>query len=190
MRLSIEGQMQEISKNADERAAAYPEDVRPIVMEMLLHSGMQQIGNQGRGLDVLKYRNYNELVLGLGKPTFVKDLRLPRGVKPGKPKYCYNKGYTYVEGYASGLMCAPHAWCVNRFGRVIDPTWFPLYWDRDGFEGIYYFGVKMSIDFVAERCQETGHSGVFASEYQIGDRSLIHGLGVTNGVVTHDLAPR
>lgn len=52
---------------------------------------------------------------------------------------------TYVEGYAESEpgFTPLHAWCVNRDGRVIDPTW------RNAAEkGVCYLGVRFPFEVV------------------------------------------
>ena len=62
--------------------------------------------------------------------------------------------YTYVEGYAY-TVCIPmeHAWCVNRAGVVVDPTW--------GLEGKAYFGVPIRLDTLVAALDATQYYGVF-----------------------------
>lgn len=72
----------------------------------------------------------------------------PQDVRRGKARRCYvnafelalaNPGrYFYVEGYATSAIPVPHAWCVDRQGRVIDRT---PYWE----ESTDYFGIKFTI---------------------------------------------
>lgn len=71
---------------------------------------------------------------------------LPKDVAVMQKRCCYLNSYTlaveqperftYFEGYASTLGAngcgTDHAWCVNREGRVIDPTWANLASDRPG----------------------------------------------------------
>lgn len=69
-------------------------------------------------------------------------------VERGQPKMCYVNAYQlavrnpgrffYVEGYANAVIPVEHAWCVDRKGRVIDPT---PYWE----DGKDYFGVKFNL---------------------------------------------
>ena len=65
------------------------------------------------------------------------------------------KGYTYVEGYATTKVVnfpLIHAWCVTRDGKLVDPTW------QDGVE---YFGVPIKTDYLLEVLSESGMYGIF-----------------------------
>jgi len=95
-----------------------------------------------------KYSCFEAFVLKNGEPFVVNGIK----VKRGKIKECfknafyladYNPDLTYVEGYAifSGIgLPVLHAWCVDKDGKVYDPTWKTL--------GDEYFGVKFDIEFV------------------------------------------
>ncbi len=65
----------------------------------------------------------------------------PKAVKWGRKQECYKNAaqlaiyahrfkatgpFTYVEGYALGIIACPHAWVVDAQGRVIDNTWRDL----------------------------------------------------------------
>jgi hypothetical protein len=90
----------------------------------------------------------------------------PADVKPGPPKHCYQNSYRlaahhpgrffYVEGYALGVIPVPHAWCVDRAGRVIDCTWEPLEIGAD------YFGVKFHMPTLHAVQRITGSYSVLA----------------------------
>ena len=65
---------------------------------------------------------------------------LPKKVRRGLMKECFRNAallsmetsYQYVEGYALSIIPTIHAWCTDKKGRVIDPTW------EDGKE---YYGI-------------------------------------------------
>ena len=75
----------------------------------------------------------------------------PPRLAHGIPRQCYRNAarlalrsgrYTYVEGcaVASRLgITLEHAWCIDRAGRVVDPTWE---------EGRDYFGVAFRTDYL------------------------------------------
>ena len=66
-----------------------------------------------------------------------------------------NKGYTYVEGIAmpaNTLFPVHHAWCVDEFNHVIDPTWI---------DGAAYFGVHLNKSFVYQRALRSKKYGIF-----------------------------
>lgn len=48
---------------------------------------------------------------------------------------------TYVEGYAISIMPVSHAWCIDRDGFVVDPTWVKN-------QGSVYFGLPFHTDYV------------------------------------------
>lgn len=62
---------------------------------------------------------------------------LPENVRAGRLGECFRQArelallrpecFTYVEGYAYSRidLCVPvhHAWCVDEYGNVVDPTW-------------------------------------------------------------------
>jgi hypothetical protein len=76
---------------------------------------------------------------------------LPASVARGELHACYKNAlelavfypedFFYVEGFAYGV-CIPvaHAWCVDRQGHVIEPTWPDV--------GREYLGVPLDITYV------------------------------------------
>lgn len=95
------------------------------------------------------------MVLDIGR-GFTASAPMPEGQRLGRPKLCYWNAYelalgepslTYVEGYAAtarvGGVPIFHAWCCDRDGRVIDPTWRFV---RNAEAG--YFGIPIKADFV------------------------------------------
>lgn len=104
------------------------------------------------------------IVLEHGK--FYEAQPCPKEYKPGAvPKLCFMNAYklaqkypelTYVEGYASlGFIDLPfeHAWCVDKAGKVIDPTW------QDP-ETSVYFGIEFDDDFITKVQLDTETYGV------------------------------
>jgi hypothetical protein len=85
---------------------------------------------------------------------------LPRGIQKAEVRHCLENAcrlallkpvsYTYVEGYAINRLLAAypvaHAWCVDRKGFVIDPTWE---------EGVGYFGVPFRLEYLLRIWNET-----------------------------------
>lgn len=101
--------------------------------------------------------------------------RLPRGVRRGQTGMCFMNAtllafnridLTYCEGWAyrPGLIPLEHAWCVDRGGRVLDPTW-----DRP--EICEYYGVRIDTDRLMDLVGANGYYGLFQ-----GPRGLNLGL--------------
>lgn len=71
--------------------------------------------------------------------------------------------YTYVEGYAANIIPVHHAWCVNRDGHVIDPTW------KDG--GKAYYGIPFNVEYVWKMAGRRRIYGILD-----GNKELLTGL--------------
>ena len=92
--------------------------------------------------------------------------KLPKGVKKGKPKACYENAYwlarkcpdkyIYVEGCAVGIIPAIHAWCITPDLKVVDPTWRGTLFAKD----TAYFGIPMDIDWLTCTLINVGTYGV------------------------------
>jgi hypothetical protein len=105
---------------------------------------------------------YPRMLLALGHSFTAQAL--PPTVERGTVGQCFanagllavdNPELTYVEGLADcGFLPTAHAWCVDREGRVIDPTW------RDCATAAY-FGIAVSADALQEHLQSTGYWGLF-----------------------------
>lgn len=87
-------------------------------------------------------------------------------MKPQKKNCYYNsqllalavKGLKYYEGWAFTKMGIPleHSWCVDKKNKVIDTTWS---------DGVEYFGVEISMDFVEKDMVKTGYSNSLLNKY-------------------------
>jgi hypothetical protein len=107
------------------------------------------------------YRGVEDIVSKIGKFDIVSPL--PTDIKRGKARLCFmnafrlmsSRGYTYVEGIAmpaNTLFPVHHAWCIDEFNHVIDPTWI---------DGAAYLGVHLSKSFVYQRALLRKKYGVF-----------------------------
>lgn len=78
--------------------------------------------------------------------------KLPTRISPGEPRQCFanaarlaldHDDLTYVEGYGMVEdipMVMAHAWCVDRMGKVVDPTWL----EDDGYaRAAGYVGLRV-----------------------------------------------
>lgn len=90
---------------------------------------------------------------------------LPEAFARGTPRECFrNAGslamaypeLTYVEGMAlHTILPTAHAWCVDRDGRVIDPTW-------DYSPTSAYLGIPFRRDFLYRQLEATQVWGLMA----------------------------
>lgn len=118
--------------------------------------------NQQRELpDGMVFFCIEDFVLAYGRqfpsqpfPKHVRKRRLGRCFSNAWQLVESNPGaYTYVEGFALYYIPMEHAWCVDRSGHVVDPTW------HDG-RGSQYFGVPFKADFVRATILERKRYGV------------------------------
>ena len=112
-----------------------------------------------------EYSSVEEFVLKHGK--FYTPKELPKNVLEGKVKDCYmnawhlateRKDLTYVEGYAASVIPVMHAWCVDKQGNVIDPTWGT---------GKAYYGVPFTTDYIMKTAMRRKYFGIL-DNYQEG----------------------
>jgi hypothetical protein len=98
-----------------------------------------------------------------------KAQSLPERYHMGSPGNCFadawrlmtdNPDLTYVEGWASaGILPVEHAWCVDKTGRVIDPTWAAV--RDDDIEDRAYWGIPFRRRWVLDTTLEREYFGVF-----------------------------
>jgi hypothetical protein len=110
-----------------------------------------------------QYLGLEDFVLQNGKEfqlaPYTEDLP---GEETGKGE-CFKNAYQtfisaeklrYVEGFASvASVRIPllHAWCVDKNGKVFDPTWK---------DGVWYFGVVFNLDYISAVQAARGKYGV------------------------------
>lgn len=99
---------------------------------------------------------------------FIRPLtEMPEEVRYDRPKDCFRNAavlamehpekFTYVEGYALHLIGVIHAWCLDREGRVVDPTWHKLH----DFEQGAYLGIPIRTQYLFNMMQrEKAHYGL------------------------------
>lgn len=117
-------------------------------VELVKKSNLNKLGN---------YFSLDDFVLQNGQ--IFKVGKFPKDIRRGEMKQCYRNAvmllaekssYLYVEGYAMGIIPALHAWCIDKKGNVIDPTW------PDGKE---YFGVIFKRSFTLQKILKEGKTG-------------------------------
>lgn len=110
----------------------------------------------------LKYFGSEALVLQEGRRFYPRPL--PAETKKMKGRECYKNALLYAsknnllycEGFAyaretGAALEIPHAWVVDKNGYVIDPTWG---------EGLAYFGIAFSLDYVLKITLRDEHYGM------------------------------
>lgn len=127
-----------------------------------LHQYIEQMADLQRSLSTNSwiYHGVEDIVSKIGKFDIVGAL--PHDVKRGKMGMCFmnafrlmGRGYTYVEGIAIPLSISfpvHHAWCVDSFGNVLDPTWA---------DGAAYVGIHLCESFVYQRALRRKKYGIF-----------------------------
>jgi len=112
-----------------------------------------------------EYSSMEEFILKNGK--FYEPKELPKDIPEGKVKDCFMNAWhlaidrpdlTYVEGYASSIIPVLHAWCVDKQGNVIDPTWGT---------GKAYYGVLFTKDYIMKTAMRRKIFGII-DNYQEG----------------------
>jgi len=127
----------------------------------------------------IKYFGVADLILHYGK----QYTNIINHNKYGPKKQCYYNSFKlattcdliYCEGFAinKAVNYFPfeHAWCIDHEDNVIDPTWD---------DGIDYFGIAFSTNFVVELALKTGCAGVLG---ELNDLKMI----LKNGFNQSDL---
>lgn len=126
----------------------------------MLQAEATMIRSMGRK-PIGEFYSMGEFVLKHGQ-EFKKRFELPKEIRRGKLGLCFQQAadlatrdsrYTYCEGYAAGVIPLMHAWCIDKAGNVIDPTW------ADDL-GHSYFGVPFKTKYLIHQLLETERYGL------------------------------
>lgn len=108
--------------------------------------GMSRLTNRMNRTNGLAYGSLEEFVLREGTTYAPPKVARPKGLRKGTNKMCFrnalyvaeDRGWTYVEGFAAGLIPVHHAWCLDKDGTVVETTWAE--------PGHSYMGVPIDVD--------------------------------------------
>lgn len=106
-----------------------------------------------------KYRSYEALILAEGRTwtTARVDRHGPTRLCFANAYYAASKNnWEYVEGYATSMLPAGHAWCLDG-EDIVETTW-----DTPGEE---YRGIVFPLDYVASLTLISEHWGVLGNDY-------------------------
>lgn len=128
--------------------------------------------NVGGGMAEFRFRSYDHLLLHYGKEfaglaSAEEHARYIEDVNP-VPNACQMNAYKlaqhhegdlhYCEGYATGVIPVPHAWCINAAGQIVDITWHRFLDLRDTPPD--YFGLCFLPDFVEDTLSQQSYYGM------------------------------
>ena len=108
-----------------------------------------------------RFGNYEQLVLEYGQHFTPKPL--PPDVELGEKKQCFanalwlsygRRDLIYCEGFASSGVAVMHAWCVDKAGNVVDPTWSGRVAETE------YFGIPFRTRWVIRLMAQKEQTGV------------------------------
>jgi hypothetical protein len=119
-----------------------------------------------------QHHKFYSLLLQFGISCTPKEL--PNDVQLGTERECFRNAsllalesdYIYVEGYAFNLIATHHAWCIDKQGNVVDPTWGEI--------GKEYLGIPFKTDFLRKYLVKSGYYGIFDSPYIIRNINKKH----------------
>lgn len=116
---------------------------------------------------------------------------MPPDVPMGLPRRCFSNAaelalrerdrFLYCEGYALAVIPTAHAWCLDRDGFVVDPTW-PA--------GEQYWGVAFRADYLYRTLLQNRQTGLlmnYAGGWPLftGEHTLEEALEDVNAWLAH-----
>ena len=113
------------------------------------------------------YLCFEDFVLKNGR-FWIPDT-LPNNIEPGKLKQCFanaatlainDRTLTYVEGFADSIIPVLHAWCVTKYGVVVDPTWAGTKGTVLPTVGKAYYGVPFSYNYLSKSLIQNKYFGL------------------------------
>lgn len=116
--------------------------------------------------NLIKYVGFEDFILKMG--TEFKNTKIIKPIKYGKMKECYknasllcmyNEELEYVEGFANSIIPVMHAWCIDRSGNVIDPTY-------KNQEKCNYYGVIFKKEFMHKKILKNKIYGILEADYK------------------------
>ena len=102
---------------------------------------------------------------------------LPDDVKPMKAKECFKNAaemaidssrFIYCEGYGLSIIPVMHAWCLDKDGNVIDPTWANFAFEK----GREYFGIAINTKYLITHLCKTERYGSLIDAWDSGWQML------------------
>jgi len=144
------------------------------------------------GMSMWSYACLSDLVSreGVAFPWASKPAHIAWGTEGECYRNAYylateNPDYTYVEGYAFGIIPIVHAWVVDSNGTVVDNTWRE---DLVESEDRAYLGIPLKLSYVNKvivRREKFGVLDCWELEWPLmtGEHSLVEAMEELGGVI-------